>query len=142
MKVASTKTKGLGRAAGWALVVVAALRLVIPVSPAGYWRSSYFDCLRSADMVGEFHDGTVRCHLLPWAESVANSDKVETHFSGSYRRSGRSSFVWNQSAPKDSHELALAPGWLFCRIIDPQSGQVWWAIREFSWGRLRRLQAR
>ena len=142
VKTTSTKRETLGRAVGWALVVVAALRLVIPVSPAGYWRSSYFDCLCSADMVGEFHEGAVKYHLLPWNDAGANLDRVETHPAGTYERSGWSSFGWNPSDAKVSQKLALKPGWLFCRIVDPQSGQVWWAIREFSWGRLRRLQAR
>ncbi len=142
MKAVSTKTKSLRRSVGWALVVVAALRFVIPVSPVGYWRGSYFDCLCSADMVGEFHDGAVKYHLLPWNDSEANLDEVETHPAGTYERSGWSSFGWYQSDAKGSRTLALKPGWLFCRIIDPQSGQVWWAMREFNLNRLRRIQSR
>lgn len=139
VKAASTKTKSLRRSVGLAFLVVAALRLFIPVSPAGYWRGSYFDCLCSADMVGEFHDGAVKYHLLPWNDSGANLDRVETHPAGTYERSGWSSFGWNQSDAKGSQRLALKPGWLFCRIIDPQSGQVWWATRELNIARLGRI---
>lgn len=139
VKAASPGSIRLWRSFGWTLGFVIAARLVIPVSPAGYWRGSYFDCLCSAETVGEFRDGAAKHHLLPWADSVANSDKVETHPAGTYERSGWCSFAWNQSDARGSHKFALKPGWLFCRIVDLRSGQVWWAIREFNFARLFRI---
>jgi hypothetical protein len=131
---ASIKRRKLGRSVAWAVGILAAFRLVIPVSPAGYWRGSYFDCLCSAEMVGEFCGSAAQFHLLLW-----ESDDLETHPWGSYKRSGWNSFSWTQPPPYDTHQLMLKPGWLFCRIVDPRSGQVWWAIREFNFFRLFRI---
>lgn len=139
MKAASTKMRQLRRSVGWALGFLVTFRLVIPVSPAGYWSGPYFDCLCGADMVGEFQDGAALHHLLPRADSGGNTDSVETHPAGTYERSGWSSFVWNQSDARGNQKLNLKPGWLFCRIVDPKSGQIWWATREFNFARLIRI---
>ena len=139
MKAASTKMRQLRRSVGWTLGFLAAFGLVIPISPAGYWRGPFFDCLCHADMVGEFNRGKARYHLLPWADSGVDSGEAETQSAGSYERSGWRSFVWNHSDARGSQKLDLKPGWLFCRIVDPQSGQVWWATREFNFARLIRI---
>ncbi len=140
------KTPRLTPRARW--VALSALLALIwfgaPHPAGGLWRGSYFACLCSADVVAEFRGGGVFTHLDPWAAptgSPAIRGQISTKPAGSYRRTGWYTFEWSQpTSHGEVQRLQFSPGWILCRVEDPESGEVWWGVREYSLPRILRIR--
>ena len=115
-----------------------------PHTAGGFWRGSYFACLCSADVVAEFRDGGVFIHMDPWPASTGSpsiSGQISTQPAGSYRRTGWYSFEWSQpTSHGEVKRLQFSPGWILCRVEDPESRKVWWGVREYNLPRILRIR--
>lgn len=141
MKIARLKLR-----ARW--VALSALLALIwfgaPHTAEGLWRGSYFTCLCSADVVAEFRDGGVFNHMDTWPASRSSPDisgQISTKPAGSYRRTGWYTFEWSQpTSHGEVQRLQFSPGWILCRVEDPESREVWWGVREYNLTRIFRIR--
>jgi len=115
-----------------------------PHSAGGFWRGGYFTCLCSANLAAEFRDGQVMTHLDPWPDpsgAPGGSEEISTRPAGSYRRTGWHSFEWSQPTGSGGmNRLEFAPGWLLCRVENPETREVWWGVREYNLSRILRIR--
>jgi hypothetical protein len=115
-----------------------------PHPAGGFWRGGCFECLCSADVVAEFRDGQVVTHLDPWpgpSAPAAIRRVISTKPAGSFRRTGWHSFEWSQPTSRGGvRRLQFRPGWIFCRVEDLESREVWWGVRECNLSRIMHIQ--
>lgn len=113
---------------------------VIPVSPAGYWRGSAFDCLCSSDTVVEFSGNVVTFHQDPW-HPLPSGEIIQSDLSGSYTRESWNRYHWLSDVKGSEADYLLHPGWLFMRLTYVPTSENHWAIREWNLSRLRKTWA-
>lgn len=66
---------------------------------------------------------------------------ISTKPAGSFRRTGWHSFEWSQPTSRGGvRRLQFKPGWVFCRVEDAESREVWWGVRQYNLSRIMRIQ--